>query len=504
MSHTVGWRIVVAGSILLLAACPDRPISKVDPVQTGQITRDVPVSADVDILFVIDNSSSTSDKQLLFAQNFSNFVSAIDTFPTGRPNLHIGVVTTTVDVGVGGYFSDGAGCPTLTSQPNSATLQYNGLLRTIPVDSSCAGSLPNDGSRFFSDIATSPTSRTTNYAGDLASALTCVAQVNDNGCGFEAPLEAMKRALDPTINPQNAGFLRDGAALAVIILTEADDASISDKSILSPMLHSDFALQPGNAYKCDQPVINATTPGTYTNCVVRTPDNSPAGGIQSKLADPSSYFDFLTSIKDPSQLIVALIAGDPQYPAPAATNTVVTDFAAVQGSNVLELAPSCHAMINGKDAVARPSIRLNDFLSNFGDHGLFATVCQTSYANVLTDIGTLLFKAVSPCLEGSIDVTDIDSANPGTQIDCSVVDVVGINSMTPQSTELPVCEMMGDGVTAIAPANHGSCWYIKLDDATCPLQDGSTTTRGPSLQFVRGTTPAPGTNTQINCATTAN
>ena len=492
----------VATSLSLLTACPDRPISKLDPVQTGQISKDVPFSADVDILFVIDNSSSTGDKQLLFAQNFSNFVTAIDAFPLGRPNLHIGVITTTVDVGVGDYSTDGTSCPTLAAFPNNATRQYNGLLRTIPVSSDCAGSLPNDGTRFFSDIATGPSTRMTNYAGDLATALTCVAQVNDNGCGFEAPLEAMKRALDPAINPQNVGFLRDGAALAVIILTDEDDASLHDTALLTPALHSDFALQPGNAYKCDQAVINPTVPGTYTNCVVRTPANS-TDGIASHLEDPSAYFDFLTSIKDPSQLVVALIAGDPQYPAPAAPNSVLTDTITVQGTTQLELAPSCHAMINGKNAAGRPSIRLNDFLSNFGDHGLFSTVCQTSYAAVLTDIGNLLFKAVSPCLEGSIDVTDIDPTNPGPQVDCSVVDVAGINSGTPVTTELPVCQMMADGVTPVHPDNHGSCWYIQLNPPTCPLQDGSTTTRDPALEVYRGTTPPLGTNTQINCATTA-
>src|SRR5690242_15115969 len=91
--------------LLALAGCPDRQIAKVTPVQSGEIQKDIPVSADVDILFVIDNSLSTDDKQKVFAANFPRFVQALDAFPTGRPNVHIGVVSSTVDIGVSGIDS---------------------------------------------------------------------------------------------------------------------------------------------------------------------------------------------------------------------------------------------------------------------------------------------------------------------------------------------------------------------------------------------------------------
>src|SRR2546421_12497498 len=91
--------------LLALAGCPDRSIAKVDPVHSGETQKDIPTSADVDILFVIDNSLSTSDKQTVFAQNFPRFVQALDAFPTGRPNVHIGVVSSTVDIGVSGLDS---------------------------------------------------------------------------------------------------------------------------------------------------------------------------------------------------------------------------------------------------------------------------------------------------------------------------------------------------------------------------------------------------------------
>src|SRR3984885_3748186 len=91
--------LIALGSLGFVAGCPDRAVSEVNTVPQGATTKEIPVSADIDILFVIDNSSSTADKQALFQTNFTNFVAALDAFPTGRPTLHMGVVTTTVDHG---------------------------------------------------------------------------------------------------------------------------------------------------------------------------------------------------------------------------------------------------------------------------------------------------------------------------------------------------------------------------------------------------------------------
>src|ERR1700690_1162392 len=96
-------RTALVASLFVLAACPDRSISKIEPQQQGALVKHIPVSADIDVLFVIDNSASTIDKQTIFAQNFPKFVAPLDAFPTGRPNLHIAIVDTTVDIAAQGY-----------------------------------------------------------------------------------------------------------------------------------------------------------------------------------------------------------------------------------------------------------------------------------------------------------------------------------------------------------------------------------------------------------------
>src|SRR5207249_3506706 len=139
----------------------------------------------------------TLDKQTVFAQNFPRFVQALDAFPMGRPNLHIGVVNSTIDIAAPGFAS--GGCP--TPDPHD-----NGLLQNVPKLPGCT---PPNG-QFLSDLENPDGSRTVNYTGTLEQALSCIALVGTGGCGFEAQLEAMKRALDRS-RPENAGFLRNGA-----------------------------------------------------------------------------------------------------------------------------------------------------------------------------------------------------------------------------------------------------------------------------------------------------
>ncbi|MDB4955381.1 MAG: hypothetical protein JWO36_2950 [Myxococcales bacterium] len=459
-------RSTVLPILFVMSACPDRSISQVNPTQQGEYIKDIPVSADVDILFVIDNSASTSDKQMVFAANFPKFVQALDAFPTGRPNLHIGVVSTTVDIHTQGF---GMNCP--SPAPND-----DGLLQTTPRVAGCAA--PNG--RFLSDIKNATNTRTTNYSGTLDSALSCIAQLGATGCGFEAPLEAMKKALDGS-RPENTGFLRDGAFLAVVILTDEDDCSVKDPAIFQlPAAQAgpgDFRCQPLFAYRCDT-AISPSSAGSYANCHVRT---------DSYLQDPALYAQFLSAVKPPGKTVVALIAGDPSTTL-TMTGAITTPF-----TQQLALEPSCMATINGQPAIGRPANRLQDFLTPFGDHGLFRTVCQPDYSQALTDVGKLLFKAISPCLEGMLNLADVDPANPGLQPDCTVSDIQNADTGTEHETAMPTCQMTGP--TTPNPAGARPCWWVAPNPASC------TTDTKLELHVERTTPPSTGTSVRVACAT---
>jgi hypothetical protein len=287
MSTMASVRAVVASGIALLAACGGRSGAPIGP---AEIIKDISTNSDLDILLVIANTPEC--EQIVLNANLATFVTGtggsggLANFGgVGLPSLHVGVIDTTVDIGVTGY---GPRCPS----PDPAD---NGLLQNTAQVTGCKP--PTE--RFLSDIENADGTRTTNYGGagapaDLATELQCIAEVGTSGCGFLAPLEAMKRALDGS-NPANAGFLRADADLAIIILTDEDDMS----GPIPGDLMSTFPVQ-ASAYTCDTP-ISLTTPGTYTDC---TASSHP-------LQDPAYYAGFLSTIKDPSQTVVAVISGTP-------------------------------------------------------------------------------------------------------------------------------------------------------------------------------------------------
>jgi hypothetical protein len=442
--------------VFVLVGCVDRRVEQVSPSEPGEVIKTIPVDADLDLLFVIDNSASTGDKQTLFQQNFGNFIAALDQFPSGRPSLHIAVVDTTVDIGASGF----GGCPS----PDPAD---NGLFQ---IGNNCGVT-----GRFLVDEP-NPTGRTTNYTGTLASTFTCMASVGDRGCGFEAPLEAMKRALDGS-RPENAGFRRAGAPLAIVILTDEDDASVADSSVFAlPGSADDFRLQPLYAYACDTP-ISASAPGSYTGCKPRT---------DSYLRPTSYYSDFLAS----ENAMVAVIASPPPgldtSDVPAQRANVNTD-AIVTGpltfpngaKQALALQPSTTCTIEGNPAIGRPALRLAEFAKSFGSaRGRFYNVCQSDYAGALQNLDEGLFIDINPCLEGPLSLP----------LDCTVGDLQ--NKGTAAQTEELVVPCTAGGLKP--------CWTATEDARTCP-----TTITHYKLNIDRDTPPPTGTDTIVSCAVTA-
>jgi hypothetical protein len=430
--------------LLLAAACThDHDVIIGSAGGNATILKQMPTAPDLDVLFVIDNSASTADKQTVFAQNFPALVNAFDGWPNGRPNLHIGVVDTTVDIGVGGY---GPTCP--SPDPDD-----NGLLQNAPRIAGCTP--PTD--RYLVDVANPDGTRTTNYGSDLADTFSCIAPVGASGCGFEAPLLALQRALDGT-RPENAGFLRPDADLAVVILTDEDDCSAADSSIFTLPANqvggqTDFRCQPLFAYDCDQPITAGSGSATYTNCRPRT---------GSYLFDADTVAAILAKIKDPSQTSIALIAGDPQ------TTIQTGELALPAGTQDPALLPSCSATINGSPAVARPGIRLQAFANEYGPRGTFDSVCQSSYSPALSHIASAMQTMMtSPCLDGRVDATDTDAVNPGLQPACVVVDRIAYGTTTEADVTLPACPMLG----AISPDPSGPrpCWWAEADESCTSL-----------------------------------
>lgn len=176
--------------VLCLTACvtaPSEP-STLEPTSRA-VHLDVPVfsRAPLDLLFVIDDSPAMAPYQASLATSFATFASMLENSPGGVPDLHAGVIT--ADPRDGGVVR---GAPQVTG----------GFLTTAP---------RLDGSR------------EQNFRGTLRDALVAAAGAGTYDAEATQPLAMIQRALDG--NPANAGFLRDNAYLAVVVISAREDRS---------------------------------------------------------------------------------------------------------------------------------------------------------------------------------------------------------------------------------------------------------------------------------------
>src|SRR5512133_4061845 len=95
-------RVAIAAFMLVtLWACNDHHLSTPTPAPTGtaQSFFDQNVSNDLDILFLVDDSSSMETSQQNLIMNFPVFINVLKTLPAGLPNVHIAVTTSSMGAG---------------------------------------------------------------------------------------------------------------------------------------------------------------------------------------------------------------------------------------------------------------------------------------------------------------------------------------------------------------------------------------------------------------------
>jgi hypothetical protein len=174
----------------------------------------------LDVLFVVDNSGSMRDEQLKVASELTAFVDALRVAGGVAQDIRVGVITTTVYLHalfdgstVPPYFYSCANLPAYCTQ--------SGKLQPVPDAASDGGILPNTGTQRVLD----------DEDPEFVAKFARLVQVGIQGSGQETPFEALRLALSPPLSETpveqggNAGFLRDGARLLIVIVTDEDDCS---------------------------------------------------------------------------------------------------------------------------------------------------------------------------------------------------------------------------------------------------------------------------------------
>lgn len=180
-----------------------------DTTSTGPACGQAVGSCDkVDVLVLIDNSGSMSDEFAAFIPALAQFTDLLDTVLTGPCSYHLGVTTTD---------------PAPDFQPEAC--QVRGAL-------SRSGALLG-GASCFGDDAHPPY---LDESDDL-SAVGCLFAVGQDYDSDEKQLDTVLAALSPELGAPgacNEGFLREDAALLVLMLTDEDDDNDSDDPNESP------------------------------------------------------------------------------------------------------------------------------------------------------------------------------------------------------------------------------------------------------------------------------
>lgn len=344
---------------------------------------------DLDLLLVYDDSGGS-----VFTEGWP----ASAMYWTGEgwdgrpPNLHYGVISQ--DMGGGSY--EIPGCDH----------SRDGQLQDAP-----RGTCDPPTDAYIIDIDDGQGGRTRNYTGSLDEAMTCISRLGIEGCGFEQPLAALRRAVDGT-QPYNAGFLRPDAALLIVILMDEDDCSVVDSSLFDP---DDTSLGPLSSLRCFEYGVT---------CHEGDPDlRQPGYRGACEPREPSPYMMPLDDIFDavvgakPTRADIGVVA------AYGGTDLIRVD---VIFDDPARLAPAC-AGITGE---ATPGIRLESFVGRFGTRGLSHSACTpTDYSALAESVGSMAQRVLGvPCVTAAI-------AAPA---DC-VAELVDYTAGEPTRSSIPAC-----------------------------------------------------------------
>ncbi|MBL8951424.1 MAG: VWA domain-containing protein [Myxococcaceae bacterium] len=326
-------------------APPDRPGSTLS--KSCDEEQPIVKPQQLDILFVIDNSSSMREEQEGVARELTTFVSKLRMAGGVQQDIRVGAITTTVYEN----FAEGGAPPFLKICSNGTGFYcpQSGKLQPVPDRLPDGGFVPGTGSQRKID-ADDP---------ELVDKFARLVQQGvDFNSGQETPFEALRIALvDEMARPLeqggNGGFLRDGARLLIVVLTDEDDCS------------------------------EKVRPPTVT--VGRQPEVDYCGDKGMQLTSVAEYFDILNGLKNPdgSKRDVVYTTIGPVSTVNKAAMKVLTPVVTDAGTYQQVRNIDCPTSI-------QPGFRHRAMTELF-DPKLenLASICQASYAQTLIDIASL-------------------------------------------------------------------------------------------------------------------
>jgi hypothetical protein len=401
---------------------------------------------EVDLLFVIDDSISMVEEQASLAVEVPRLVYAltmgdldsdgmVDVPPAST--MQVGVIST--DMGTGGHAFEGCAEPSRGADGVLA----DRLPESVDVPPLCTRDHPRV-TAFDAAAGDDP--------GRFAHEATCATMLGYEGCNVGQPLEALLKALTPASSTVrfagdlpghgdgvNAGFLREDSVLAIVVITDEDDCSLADQTLLDP-------------------TSSEYTEPREIRCALHPEALHPVERYLA-LALPGQRVVFVLFAGVPVDLIFPVT----DYGAILADERMTIR---VESGSTTRLAAACNVPGRGVAAPARRLVTFARQLADRGAHALVGSICQTDWG-----------FGLNPVLE-AMDEGPAPRCHPTRPRD---------------ATGRVGCELIADGVPVPqqVPSGAGSGWWWD-DSGRCPPGRGR-------VAFASGAEPRVGALLRLIC-----
>jgi hypothetical protein len=316
--------------------CLDRPVAPASPNVTARIAEKVVRNRvdKIDLLFMIDNSSSMADKQDVLAEAIPDLVNRLlhpicieakTGAPAGQPDaegrctppserdfepvndIHVGIISSSL-----GDYGTGV-CNDAHDLTGGRLDPHNNDMGHLVARAANAADLPSAG--FLSWDGTGDSAALKGTFAEM------VHGVGQHGCGYEASLEAIYRFLidpepyqgltrdsnglsvptgtDDVVLKQRAAFLRPDSLVAIIMVTDENDCSIQAEG------QGFLAIAPATSTTAPTPLARGTSAcerDPNDRCCFNCGALNPPADCPSTASDPSCLKGHYTGAEDPPGL----------------------------------------------------------------------------------------------------------------------------------------------------------------------------------------------------------
>ncbi len=473
--------VAILSAMLALPACQD-PTSDLGPAQSVELGRAVfsyEGPRHYDILLVIDDSASMADEQETLALNLGAFIDVLESEEV-KMDYRVMVVRTSgsncqLDGQTDGQ-TDG-GLPVAEScrarledfvvpeGREAGVADWRDVClescahETLDIVPTLAGLEDTARPRPWLEHRRDTEGEGVNSPVPLGEALTCLGLVGVSGCDYESPFEAIARVLEQDKVPGSPtyGFLREDAHFLALVISDEDDCSLRDPSVLDPAGARVF--WPPGTPSAETRAPSATCFRAGSGCrveenrwvceaVERAADGGPAGPgsgaapVLHPVDELVQSFERLRQSKrdagnHEAAVLLGLITGVDErgmgaWPLPEPEDA---DFVAEFG-----VAPGCQAMHDEQRAVGMSPPRLLALAEALTPNNAFSS-CSNDYSPALEAIAEAIRPQLAPnCFPHTARLHPVGSQ--GRSADCLVfAEVEGLA----EETRVPECVRDDEG-----------------------------------------------------------